>query len=101
PVPLARSGRLPPSLNSTRLHRGGSRSSSYFTATVIPQALEAIELTYAGQHDVQDDVLEIDEHPLAVALTLFAEGAESRFLGFINDAVGDGFDVSVRIARRD
>jgi hypothetical protein len=49
---------------------------------------------------MKDDVLEVDENPFAVSLTLFAEGAETGLFGFFNDSVGDGFDVSVGVTRR-
>src|SRR6201999_2223480 len=46
---------------------------------------------------VENDVLEVDEHPLAIALTLFAEGAETGFLGFFNHAVRNGLDVTIGV----
>jgi len=38
---------------------------------------------------VDEDIREIDEHPFAVARSFSAEGAESRFLGFASDVIGD------------
>jgi hypothetical protein len=49
---------------------------------------------------MKDDVLEVDENPFAVTLTLFAEGAEAGFFSFFNDPVRNGLDVSIGVAGR-
>src|SRR6185503_17436499 len=61
----------------------------------LPHALEAVELANARQHHVHDDVLQVDEHPFAFARAFDAERPESGFLGFLDDAVGDGAHVAV------
>ena len=61
-----------------------------------PQALKPVELADARQHDVDDDVAEIDKHPFGFALAFDAERLTSSFLGELDDFVGDGFDVARR-----
>ena len=38
----------------------------------VPELLEPVELADARQHDVDDEVLQVHEHPLAFALSLDA-----------------------------
>jgi hypothetical protein len=78
-----------------RLRRHGRRFG------VFPELLETVELTHARQHDVHDDVGEVDEYPLTFALAFHAHGLEVVLLGELHDAIGDGFDVAVGVARGD
>lgn len=55
----------------------------------IPKPLEAIELADARQHDMKDDVLKIDQDPLAVPRAFGAERPETRGLGFLDDTIRD------------
>jgi hypothetical protein len=64
----------------------------------VPEPLEAVELSDPTQHDVHDDVVQIDEHPLAVTQPLDAKRAKPGFLRLLADAVGDGAHVSVGIS---
>src|SRR4051812_21701976 len=67
----------------------------------VPQALEAIELAYSRQHDVHDDVLQVDQHPLAIALAFHAHRPEAGLLGVLDDAVRDRAHVTIGIAAGD
>ncbi len=44
---------------------------------------------------MQHDVLQVDEHPFAFALAFDAKGTEAALLRFLDDAIGNGFDVAV------
>ena len=63
--------------------------------TRVPQPLQAVELAYAGQHHVHDDVLQIDQHPLPLALALGAERPESIPLGLLDHVLRDGAHMPV------
>ena len=93
---LARGARPARYLAARFDHRGFSRRRDVF-----PEFFQSVELTHPRQHHVHDDVGEIDEHPLAFAFAFHAHGAEVVLLGELDDAIGDGFDVSIGIARRD
>src|SRR5882724_9455308 len=93
---MPESGRLPSSLDRTRRLNCGSRG----LGPVVPQPLESVKLAHPGQHNVNDDVLQIDQNPFTVSLALFAQRAKTRLLGFLEDAIGDGLDVPVGIAGR-
>src|SRR5690606_4114240 len=57
--------------NETQTHEKsstGCERSFVASCTHVPQVLEPIELAHTRQHDVHDHILEIDEHPLPVAL---------------------------------
>src|SRR5215469_13591943 len=84
--------RGPPPRSRARGSRGGDRRRNRL---VVPQALEPVKLAHPGQHNVDHDVLQIDEYPLAVASALGAEWTEAELLGLLNYALGDRADVSV------
>ncbi len=44
------------------------------------------------------DVLQVDQDPLAIARTFLAKRAEPRRLALLNDSIGDGADVAVRVS---
>src|SRR5258708_1266356 len=67
----------------------------------IPQLLESVELAHARQHDVHDHLAQIDEHPVAVLLSLDAVRAESRLLGPFDHALRDGAHVPIGGTTRD
>ena len=67
----------------------------------FPHALETVELAHARQHHVQHDVVQVHQHPLAFALAFDAERTVAGLLRLLDDAIGDGAHVAVRIARGD
>src|SRR6185437_15500892 len=58
----------PPALAGWDRSRGGRIRFGAF-----PEVLEPVQLAHARQHDVQDHLIEIDEHPLTFALALDTE----------------------------
>ena len=66
-----------------------------------PQPLQRVELAHARQHDVDDDVAEIDEHPFGFAFAFDAERLAVEALGKLHHFIGDRFDVPGRGAGGD
>jgi hypothetical protein len=50
---------------------------------------------------VHDDVLQVDQHPLAVALALHAHWPEAGLFGVLDDAIRDRAHVTVGVAAGD
>src|SRR6188508_3227019 len=67
----------------------------------VPELLEPVELADARQHHVHDEVLQVDEHPFALALALDAIGAVAGLAAALDQAVRDRLDVPVGVAGRD
>src|SRR5262245_25590777 len=67
----------------------------------VPELLEPVELADARQHHVHDEVLQVDEHPLALLLALDAVGAVAGLAAALDQAVRDRLDVAVGVAGRD
>src|SRR5690606_7520729 len=59
-----------------------------------PEALERVELAYARQHDVDDDVAQVDQHPLGLGFALDAERLHIKLPGEAHDFIGDRLDVA-------
>src|SRR5262245_66124666 len=66
-----------------------------------PHLLEVIELAHLGPEYVDDDVGDVDDHPVAVCLTLDAGLAVALFLELALDLLGDRAHVPVGPARGD
>src|SRR5579859_8099735 len=81
------------SLGFSRLRRAVRRVGNRFGArlgilawlSLVPQTLKSVELAHPRQHDVDKDVSEVDEHPLAIARAFGAQRTESGFFGFSGD----------------
>src|SRR5258708_12606995 len=101
---LTQSGRRVPAAINRHFIREARRLSGARGALrrrYIPQLLESIELAHARQHDVHDHLAQIDEHPVAVLLSLDAVRAESRLLGPFDHALGNRAHVPVGGSTRD
>ena len=83
------------------LRRGSTAACLGRRGDVFPEFFESVELAHPRQHHVHHHIGEIDEHPLAFARAFDAHGAEVVLLGELHHAIGDGFDVSIGIARCD
>src|SRR5258708_19591463 len=101
---LTQSGRRVPAAINRHFIREARRLSGARGALrrrYIPQLLESIELAHARQHDMHDHLAQIDEHPVAVLLSLDAVRAESRLLGPFDHALRDGAHVPIGGTTRD
>src|SRR5690606_34735370 len=56
-----------------------------FVVADRPQAFEPVELARARQHDVHDDVAEVDEHPFALAFTFDPYRRQAEAFGLAYD----------------
>src|ERR1700722_6326434 len=75
--------------------RRAAAGAARFRRRRLPQLLDRIELAYPWQHDVQQHVLQIHQHPLAIALALDTERALSGFARLFDDALRDGAYMAV------
>src|SRR5450631_4376661 len=70
--PLLRSWRLFPIHSGARGPLGGRH---------VPELFEAVELSDARQHDVHDQFIQIDEHPVAILLSFYAVRSKAGRFG--------------------
>jgi hypothetical protein len=71
---------------------------SFARTIAAPHLLKVAELANLGTEDVDDDVVGVDEHPVAVGQAFDARRRQARFLALFNHAIGDGSDVNVGAA---
>src|SRR5262245_13753718 len=101
PASIQAGSRLPAAIS--RMRMSGLRLSHAGFAlrgAQVPELLEPVELADARQHDVHDKVLQVDEHPLALALALDAVGTVAGLAATLDQPVRDRLDVPVGIAGR-
>ncbi len=67
----------------------------------VPELLEIIESPGLGQHQVNDDIIEIHQYPSALALAFNAKRLGPCTLGHQDNFLGHGFNVPAGIAGRD
>src|SRR5690606_32421257 len=62
---------------------------------VAPEAFQVIEFPGCRRHDMDHDVAQIHQHPVAGATAFNAQGTLAGNLDLINDVVRQGFDVAI------
>src|SRR5450755_641399 len=67
----------------------------------LPQFLQTVEFTHARQHDMNEYVLQINQHPFRITPAFDANGAKAARLRLYDDVLGDGANVAVGGARGD
>src|SRR5580658_11139950 len=71
----------------TPVRRGFSGARGALGCRYVPQLFEPVEFPHARQHDVHDHLVQIDENPIAVLLTLDTMRAKPRLLGSFDHAL--------------
>ena len=70
-------------------------------AAGFPEFFQVVERPGLRQHQVHDDVVQVDQHPLGLAVALHAQGLYAGFLGLHDEILGHRLDVAHRAARGD
>src|SRR5688572_14421069 len=95
PSSIQRGRRVPAAISRMRMTDRSGDAGLAPRRAQVPELLEAVELADSRQHDVDDEVLQVHQHPLALLLALDAVGAVARLTAALDHAVGDGLDVPV------
>src|SRR5687767_3644387 len=66
-----------------------------------PDLLEVVELAHRRMHDVHHHVAEVDEHPLAGLLSLYAVHPRAELADALLHAIGERLHLAVGVAARD
>lgn len=62
--------------------------------SIEPEAVEIVQGTAVGVKDMDDDIAVVDKYPSASGKSFDAQGALALFAQGIDNAVGDGVDMS-------